>query len=97
MIPVDIVDNISTAFGMAAVGLAATIAPAYIGVMARSFGLAKCRIVKPQVTRQVCIYHSANRVVSPAAEGFLEHLIAWFKGSDDPRTWGQRMQSARSA
>lgn len=92
--PVDIVDNISTAFGMAAAGLAATIAPTYVGLLARPFGLVMCSIVKPKVMRQVCLYHSANRVVSPAAEGFREHLIAWFGGRDDPSTWGQRKRSA---
>jgi DNA-binding transcriptional LysR family regulator len=86
---VDIVDNISTAFGMAAAGLSATIAPTYVVSLAQPFGLVMCPIVEPEVMRQVCIYHSADRAVSPAASGFLEHLIDWFDGKDDPSTWGQ--------
>ena len=36
--PVDVVDNISTALGIAAQGLAATLAPAYVGVVAEASG-----------------------------------------------------------
>jgi DNA-binding transcriptional LysR family regulator len=88
--PVDIVDNISTAFGMAAVELAATIAPAYVGLLARPLGLVMCPIIAPPVMRQVCLYHSATRGMSPAAECFREHLINWLGGRDDPNSWGQR-------
>ena len=75
--PVDIVDNISTAFGIAAEGLALTLAPAYVEVLARRFGLIMRPIMEPEVTRQVCLYHSATRSVSPAAQGFREHLLGW--------------------
>lgn len=87
---VDVVGSISTAFGMAAAELAVTIAPTYTGSLARAFGLAMCPIVEPQVMQQVCLFHSAIRVLSPAAEGFKEHLSAWFGESDDPDTWGQQ-------
>lgn len=81
--PVDIVDNISTAFGMAAEGLGLVIAPAYVGLLGRRFGLVMRPIVQPEVIRQVCLYHSSTRSPSPAAEGFREHLIAWLAGKDD--------------
>lgn len=81
--PVDIVDNLSTAFGMAAAGLALTLAPAYVGLMARPLGLIMRPITQPEVIRRVCLYHSATRAVSPAAEGFLEHLIEWLGDRDD--------------
>ncbi|MGF6609449.1 DNA-binding transcriptional LysR family regulator [Paraburkholderia sp. WSM4175] len=81
--PVDIVDNISTALGMAAEGLGLVIAPAYVGLLGRRFGLVMRPIVQPAVTRQVCFYHSSARTVSPAAQGFREHLIAWLAGKDD--------------
>ena len=80
--PIEIVDNISTAFGMAAEGLAFTIAPAYVGILGRRFGLVSRPIVKPEVMRQVCLYHSSNRALSPAAEGFREHLIRWLARSE---------------
>lgn len=71
---VDVVDNISPAFGIAAQGLAATLAPAYVSVLARSFGLAMRRVLEPEAVRQVCLYRPRERKLSPAAEGFAEHL-----------------------
>jgi hypothetical protein len=53
--PVDVVDNISTALGIAAQGLAATLAPAYVGALAGLLGLrcGACSIRRPSgVQRQ---------------------------------------------
>jgi len=80
--PMDVVDNISTALGMAAAGLALTLAPAYVGLLARPLGLVMRRIVEPEVMRQVCLYHSSIRAVSPAAEGFRQHLVDGLSGRD---------------
>lgn len=87
--PVDIVDNISTAFGMTAVDLAVTLAPSYVSPMARAFGLVMCPIDRPRVMRTVCLYYSSSRAASPAAEGFRDHLVSWFEGRDDPIAWGK--------
>ena len=59
------------------------IAPTYVGLLGRRFGLVMRPIVQPEVMRQVCLYHSSIRTLSPAAEGFREHLIAWLAGKDD--------------
>jgi len=75
--PVQVVDNISTAMGIASQGLAATLAPAYVGVMAQSFGLMMKRVVEPEVIRKVCLYRSSIRQPSTAAEGFAMHLSRW--------------------
>lgn len=80
--PLDVVDNISTALGMAAAGLALTLAPAYVGLLARPLGLVMRRIVKPEVMRQVCLYYASNRAASPAAEGFRERVVDWLSGKD---------------
>ncbi len=77
--PVDIVDNISTALGIAAQGLAATLAPQYVGVMALPLGLVERRVTAPEVIRKVCIYHSAVRSVPPAAQAFAEFLRPWLQ------------------
>ncbi len=77
VIPVDVVDNISTALGIAAQGLAATLAPDYVGVMARPMGLEKRRVLGPETVRKVCLYTPLSRTMSPAALGFGEHLLAW--------------------
>lgn len=77
--PVDVVDHISTAMGIAAQGLAATLAPAYVGVMARSFGLVMRRVVDTETVRKVCLYRPVTRTLSPAAEGFAEHLATFMQ------------------
>jgi DNA-binding transcriptional LysR family regulator len=77
--PVDVVDNISTALGIAAQGLAVTLAPAYVSVLAKPFGLVMRRVVQPESVRKVCLYAPAVRTLSPAAEGFAEFLGAWIK------------------
>ena len=75
--PVDVVDNISTALGIAAQGLAATLAPAYVGVLATLLGLEMRRVLDPETVRKVCLYRPLSRTLSPAAEGFAEHLESW--------------------
>ncbi|MEI7444350.1 MAG: LysR family transcriptional regulator [Burkholderiales bacterium] len=84
VMPVDIVDNITTALGIASHGHVATLAPAYVGVLAGRMGLVMRRVAEPETIRKVCMYRRANRAPSPAAEGFAEHLAQWL-----PR-WGAR-------
>jgi DNA-binding transcriptional LysR family regulator len=73
--PVDVVDNITTALGVASQGLAATLAPAYVGVLASTFGLVMRRVVEPETVRSVCLYRPTKRVMSPATEDFAEFLV----------------------
>lgn len=80
--PVDVVDNISTALGIAAQGLAVTLAPAYVAVLARPLGLVMKRVVQPESVRKVCLYAPVARTLSPAAEGFADFLGEWM------RRWG---------
>ncbi len=77
--PVDVVDNISTALGIAAQGLAVTLAPAYVGVLAKPIGLVMKRVVQPESVRKVCLYSPATRALSPAAAGFAEFLGPWIQ------------------
>jgi DNA-binding transcriptional LysR family regulator len=77
--PVDVVDNISTALGIAAQGLAVTLAPAYVDVMAKPLGLVMRRVVQPEAVRKVCLYTPANRTLSPAAQGYAEFLGRWIQ------------------
>lgn len=89
--PVDVVDNTTTALGMAAAGMAVTLAPAYVGALANRMGLVMRRVVANEVVRQVCLYTPSNRTSSPAAEGFREHLASWLL------SWNQRtMQSGEA-
>ena len=78
--PVDVVDNVTTALGMAAEGIAATLAPAYIAVLAEKFGLVMRRVINPEAIRQVCVYRSSNRSMPPAAEAFSDFLAERLRG-----------------
>ncbi|WP_339542947.1 LysR family transcriptional regulator [Pseudomonas sp. JAI120] len=75
--PVEIVDNITTALGMAEHGLAATLAPAYVGCLTKHSELRMCRVEDPETLRSVCLYQSTVRNLSPAAYGFAEFLSPW--------------------
>lgn len=77
--PVEIVDNVSTALGLAAVNLTATLAPAYIEPMAKPMGLVMKRISQPEVLRHICLYQSTQRANSPAAQGFADFLSDYFR------------------
>ena len=72
--PLEIVENTSTALGIAAQGLAATLTPAYVGVLAPAYDLVMKRVGDPEVLRKVCLYWSSARALSPAAEGFSDFL-----------------------
>ncbi|MDH6153047.1 MULTISPECIES: LysR family transcriptional regulator [Paraburkholderia] len=82
IIPVDVVDNVTTAFGLAAQGLAVTLAPAYVAPLARTFGLVMKRIVDPETIREVCVYRSTERALSPSADGFADFVMPWLKRWD---------------
>lgn len=72
--PVDVVDNITTALGLAAQGLAATLSPDYVAALARPMGLVMRRVHAPLEVRGVGLYRSAVRELSPAAQGFVAFL-----------------------
>ncbi|HZZ13081.1 MAG TPA: LysR family transcriptional regulator [Paraburkholderia sp.] len=82
IIPVEVVDNVTTAFGLAAQGLAVTLAPAYVAPLARTFGLVMKRIVEPETIREVCVYRSTERALSPSADGFADFIVPWLKRWD---------------
>ncbi|MFM0467966.1 MULTISPECIES: LysR family transcriptional regulator [Paraburkholderia] len=82
IVPVDVVDNVTTAFGIASRGLAVTLAPAYVAPLALTFGLIMKRIVEPETIREVCVYRSTERALSPPAAGFADFLLPWLKRWD---------------
>ncbi len=77
----EVVDNVTTAFGLAAQGLAVTLTPDYVKPLARTFGLTMRRVIEPETIREVCIYRPVTRALSPSADGFAqflaEHLKVW--------------------
>jgi DNA-binding transcriptional LysR family regulator len=82
IVPVNVVDNVTTAFGLASQGLAVTLAPAYVAPLARTFGLVMKRIVDPETIRKVGVYRSTERALSPPADGFADFLMPWLKRWD---------------
>ncbi|MBV8617696.1 MAG: LysR family transcriptional regulator [Curvibacter sp.] len=95
--PVDIVDNISTALGISAQGLAITLAPAFIAVAAAPLGLVMRRVRNPEAIRQVCIYRSKVRAVPPAAEAFYDFLVPWLQQWKGRRSLGRPRTRAETA
>lgn len=85
VMPVEIVDHTTTALGLAAQGTAATLAPAYVGVIAQSMGLVMRRVLAPETIRTVCLYRPADRALPPAAEGVAGHLAQWLPGWGGPK------------
>ncbi len=77
VVPIEVVDNMSTALGIAAQGLAATLSPAYVGALASAYGLIAKPISDPLVYRKICLFSSTMRELSPAASGFSDFLLPW--------------------
>lgn len=79
IVPMEVVDNITTALGIAAEGIAATLSPAYVGVAARPFGLTMRHVFEPETIRHVSLYRPSLRSIPPAAEAFGEFLVDWMQ------------------
>jgi len=79
IVPMEVVDNITTALGIAAEGMAATLAPAYVGVVARPLGLTMRRVTGPETIRHVSLYRPSRKAIPPSAEAFSEFLVEWMK------------------
>ncbi len=72
-----IVDNITTALGMAKAQLGVTLAPAYIAGLAQPMGLVMRAVISPTVIRQVSLYQSSEsdgNAISPVVQGFSEFI-----------------------
>jgi len=74
--PIQIVDNLSTALGIAAAGLGVSFSPDYVAPLAQALGLVKRMLVAPRVVRQVTLYRPAERAISAAAVMFGDYLVA---------------------
>jgi DNA-binding transcriptional LysR family regulator len=80
--PLELVDNISTALGIAATGVAATLSPAYVRRWATKLGLVARPLGDPVAMRAVSLYRPAQRRISTAAEGFALHLANWLSRTE---------------
>jgi DNA-binding transcriptional LysR family regulator len=74
---VEVVDQLTTALGLASQGLAVTLAPRYAVELARPFGLRMVRVGEPIRACDIWMYRHAARALSPAAQAFAAHLQDW--------------------
>ncbi len=73
--PVQVVDNLSTALGVAAAGLGVTFSPDYVAPLAKALGLVQRPLVDPTIIRQMALYEPLDRKISAAAETFRVFLV----------------------
>lgn len=76
VVPQQVVDNISTALGLAARDLCYTISPAYVKALALPLGLVMRPIESPVLLREMSLFRPADRLLSPAASGFAGYAEA---------------------
>lgn len=72
--PIQIVENITTALGMAAAGVAVSVSPAYVGALAAPLGLVMRPLVEPTIQRHVALFSPTKRTQSVAALTFATFL-----------------------
>ena len=72
--PAHVVDNITTALGLASAGLGVTFSPAYVEPLARSFGLVMRRVGDPEIARNMALFTAARRTPSSAVQAAREFL-----------------------
>lgn len=73
---VEVVDNITTSFGLTAANLGVTFSPEYVAPLARAFGLVGRRLCNPHVEREVSLYHATERRVAASIELFRAVIVA---------------------
>lgn len=74
VVPNYLVKNLSTALGLAASDIAVTFCPAYVAVLAQSFGLVMRLIEEPEIICEMSVYVPRNRALTPTALAFVEFL-----------------------
>lgn len=79
IIPGQVFNNISTAFGMASANLGISFCPAYVAPLAKAFNLEMRRVVDPEFTRYVMLYSPASKPLTAAANAFANLLRRRFK------------------
>lgn len=69
-----IVDNVTTALGLAAAGMGFTCTPAYISELARRMSLVQCELTDPTIMRAMTLYTPLGRKLSNWATAFATHI-----------------------
>lgn len=69
-----IVDNVTTALGLAAAGMGFTCSPAYLAGLARRMGLVQCELTNPTIMRAMTLYTPLGRRPSSWAAALATHI-----------------------
>ena len=72
----EVVDNLTTAFGIAGAGMGISLAPDYVAPLAHAFGLVSRRLHEPEIVRRLSVYSLANRSETEAHTAFRDWLAA---------------------
>lgn len=72
--PVQVVESVLTALGIAAANLGVTFSPDYVKVLAKPMGLVMRRVIEPEIIRHMSIYTSVRRSPSAAAQDFQQFI-----------------------
>ena len=75
--PANEVTFMTTALAMVAAGLGVTVCLPYAEPLARLYGLTMRPLEEPELTRRFFVYTRSSRSLSPAAESFIEFLLAY--------------------
>lgn len=72
-----VVENVTTALGMAAAGLGVALCPAYVEPMTRCWSLVKLPLTSPSIVRDIGIYHST--AINPSTT--VRQVVAFLRSS----------------
>ena len=79
--PVQVVENLTTALGLAAANLGVTFSPAYAEPLALSLGLVMRKVIGPEIVRSMALYSPARRRLSTTALEVQAFLRARLTGT----------------
>lgn len=95
-VPSYVVENITTALGLAACELGVTFSPMYVGIVARDLGLVMKRVEEPEIMREMSMYLPRARSLTPSVAAFAEFLQTYLsKQQLTPRSRPSRQRLAR--
>lgn len=77
LLPIEQVDNISTAFGLARIDCSVTLAPTYVSDVATAMGLVYRRLVDPELDCEVCLFKPGGGMATQAGHDFGNFLTRW--------------------
>ena len=75
----------TTAISMVSAGLGVSACPSYSTPLVKGYGLVMRPLVEPVFFRDVCIYRAHARSLSPAAQSFVDFLVAYVR--NEPGAW----------